>query len=108
MLRLEYAKKYIGKYVKTSMIVFFDDKLTENNFKIVKNILNGYRKIGYEFVEVDILFDRRMDGYLIFLVITCSRWLLIDVSEDDYQNFIDKHLKLFRKFYEKKVVPILG
>jgi len=93
--------------VKTSMIVFFDAKLTENNFKIVKDILRGYGKIGYEFVEVNILFDRRMDGYLIFLVITCSRWLLIDVSEDDYQDFIGKHFKNFRRFYEKEVVPIL-
>lgn len=107
MLKYENFKEYYGEYVRNMVLIFSDNQITIENKVNVQEILNHYNKLDYEVIEKDVSFDKEKNRYNIILVIICSRWLLKDVTDKSYHDFINKHREKFMKFYEKNVIPQL-
>ncbi len=105
-LRYENSKEFSGKYGRTTMLIFTDNKIEEKNCQLIKKILKLYKGKSGEFIDYKILYDDINYIYKILVIIICFKTLLEDIKEKNYNNFIKIHKNNFTEYYNK-VVPIL-
>jgi hypothetical protein len=105
-LRFETEKEFLGSYNWTTMLIFSDNRIDEENCPLIKKIIKIYDGHGGEFIDYKILYDDVNYIYKILVIIICFKTLLEDVSKKEYSIFIKMHKTNFMEYYNK-VVPIL-
>ncbi len=104
-LRYENKKEFKG-YSRTTILIFSDNRIAEENCRLIKKIVELYRGNSGEFIDYKILYDDINYIYQIFVIIICFKTLIVDVSERKYNKFIKMHKTRFMEYYNK-VVPVL-
>jgi hypothetical protein len=100
-LKYENSKEFSGNYGKTTMLIFSDNKLDDENIDLIKKILNLYRGSSGEVIEFKIIFDDNEVIYKILIIIICFNTLLKDISNRNYLKFIEMHKNRFMEYYTK-------
>ena len=100
-LKYETKKEFPGKYNTTTMLIFTDNEIEDENIDLINKILNLYHGNSGEVIEFKILFDDTEVIYKIFVIIICFNTLLADVSNRKYLKFIEMHKKRFMEYYIK-------
>lgn len=87
------------------MLIFSDPTLEPADFENTEKLLSSYKGNGGELVEIKIARNKEGSGALINVMIICFKRLLklLDVTEEGYNRFIEKHRIEFMKFYRKTV-----
>ena len=105
-LRYENSKEFSGFYGKTTMLIFSDNRIDEENIQLIKKIIKIYRGHSGEFIDYKLLYDDINYIYKILVIIICFKTLLVDVKTREYNIFIKIHKNNFMEYYNR-VVPIL-
>ena len=105
-LRYKNSKEFSGIYGRTTMLIFTDNKIDEENCQLIKKIIKLYSGNSGEFIDYKLLYDDINYIYKILVIIICFETLLENIKEKNYSNFIKIHKKHFMEYYNK-VVPIL-
>ena len=105
-LRYENSKEFSGKYGRTTMLIFSDNKIDEKNYTFFLKIIKIYRGKSGEFIDYKIIYDDINCIYKILVIIICFKTLLEDIKEKNYNKFVKIHKTNFMEYYNK-VVPIL-
>lgn len=100
-LKYEDKKEYPGKYNRTTMLIFTDNELEDENIDLTYKILKLYRGNSGETIEYKILFDDTEVIYKIYVIIICFNTLLEDIKNRRYLEFIEMHRKQFTEYYTK-------
>ena len=94
-------KEFPGKYNTTTMLIFTDNEIEEENLELIYKILKLYQGNSGEVIEYKILFDDKKIIYTINVIIICFKTLLADRRNKDYLKFIELHRKQFMEYYTK-------
>ena len=79
-LRYENSKEFSGNYGKTTMLIFTDNRIDEENCMLIKKIIKIYKGHSGEFIDYKILYDDINYIYKILVIIICFKTLLVDVK----------------------------
>jgi len=94
-------KEFPGKYNTTTMLIFTDNEIEEENLELLYKILKLYQGNNGEVIEYKIIFDDKKIIYTLNVIIICFNTLLSDISKREYQKFIEMHKKRFIEYYNK-------
>lgn len=92
-------KELTGKYSTTTILIFTDNQIEEENIELIYKILKLYQGNSGEVIEYKILFDDIEVIYKIFVIIICFNTLLEDIKNRRYLEFIEMHNKRFMEYY---------
>ena len=89
-------------YVRETILIYLDPELQVEYFQIVKDKLKGYTGCHGEVITINILENDEGPGAIILVVIVCFKSLLrlLEVTEEGYFGFIEKHRIKFKNFYK--------
>lgn len=99
-LRYENKKEYQG-YSRDTILTFSDDELLEENYPSIKKKLKKYHGNKGEVIEIKIIYDKKREASLIFLIIICFNTILNDVSDYSYSKFTNRHKIKFMDYYQR-------
>ena len=105
-LKYENKKEFSGSYGKTTMLIFSDNKLDEENYISLEIVLSPYKGHSGESIDIKIFYDDIKDMNMILLIIICFKTLLVDVSKKEYSKFINMHKERFMEYYNKQYKKI--
>lgn len=93
-------------YVRETILIYLDPGLQVEDFQKVKDQLKGYTGRHGEVITINILENDEGPGAIILVVIVCFKSLLrlLEVTEEGYSGFIDKHKNDFLIFYNGSAV----
>ena len=80
---MKITKEFSGIYGKTTMLIFTDNIIDEENCDLIKKIIKIYKGHSGEFIDYKILYDDINYIYKIFVIIICFKTLLDDVSKKE-------------------------
>lgn len=102
-MTLKYVEKkeFSGEYNTTTMLIYSDNEIEEENIGLVYKFLNLYQGNSGELIEYKIIFDKSELIYKINVIIICFNTLLADVRKKNYLKFVKMHKKQFNEYYTK-------
>ena len=86
-------------YVRETILIYVDPDLEVENYQKVMDMMYGYTGNNGEVIDIKIFENEKGPGAIIWVVIICFKSLLklLDVNDEKYERFIDKHRQKFRK-----------
>lgn len=93
-------------YVRETILIFTDPDLEEENYQKVTELMYGYTGNSGEVIDIKIFNNEEGPGAIIWMVIVCFKSLLrlLEVTDESYSSFIEKHKNDLMIFYENFIL----